>query len=263
MALTAVRYMLRSLELSAEEIGLNCADMKIKLPLVATSDTQDQMLRLSAKAHWSRNEVSITIFSVNSTTEKISDHASCAVKITQAPASLLMQEWKRIGYLVRARIQSLQRGVEDGHCHKLRRGLAYRLFSSLVEYSSNYQGMQEVILDTDEFEACAQVVFQTADNGFEWNPCWIDSLGHIAGFIMNGNDNVHSKDYVFVNHGWSDIRCAKKMEHGKTYQTYNKMHPDDDKGTTYSGDTYILEDGAVVAVFGGVKVYCPRVPLAV
>lgn len=253
MALTAVRYMLLVNNMPADDITLNCASMKVDRPFIADPNGASQMLRLSATADWSRDIVSISLFSMNVKLAKV-DHAKCTVKITQAPASLLLQEWKRVGHLVRGRISSLKNGVENGQSHKLKRGLAYKLFSSLVEYSNEYQGMQEVVFDTGEFEATAQVVFQTGENLFDWNPCWIDSLGHIAGFIMNGNDNMHSKDFVFVNHGWSGMRCGKKIQHHKIYQTYNKMHPEDDKEDMYVGDTYILEDGIVIAVFEGVKV---------
>ena len=61
------------------------------------------------------------------------------------------------------------------------------------------------------------------------------------------------------------MRVAKKTEPGKTYQTYNKMELEDEKGNTYVGNTYILEEGVIIAIFEGVKVslhldhhYCPR-----
>ena len=230
--------------------------MKVDRSLIASPDSTSQLLRVSASADWSRGEVSLALFSVNAKSQKITDHAICTVKLTQAPAALWLQDWNGLAHLIQGRISSLQKSVDEGDSHKLKRGLTYKLFGSFVEYANDYQGMQEVILNTEGFEATAKVVFQTGDNGFSWNPCWIDSLGHIAGFIMNGNDNVYAKDHVFVNHGWSGMRCAKKLEHGRTYQTYNKMLPQDDKGNMYVGDTYILEDGRIVAIFEGVKVRC-------
>ena len=238
----------------ADEIALDCANMKIDRPLIASPDSTSQLLRVSASADWSRYEVTLTFFSVNAESQIIADHAICTVKVTHAPAALWLQDWNRLAHLIQGRISSLQKSVDEGDSHKLKRGLAYKLFSSLVEYANDYQGMQEVILNTENFEATARVVFQIGDNGFSWNPCWIDSLGHIAGFIMNGNDNIHTKDHVFVNHGWSGMRCAKKIEYEKTYQTYNKMLPQDEKGDVYVGDTYILENGMIVAIFEGVRV---------
>ena len=256
MALTVFRYMLQTNNMPANDIGLNCANMQVDRSLIASPDSRSQLLRVSASADWARCEVSLALFSVNAESQKIADHAVCTVKVTHAPAALWLQDWNGLAHLVQGRISSLQKSVDEGDSHKLKRGLIYKLFGYFVEYAYDYQGMQEVILNTEGFEATATVVFQTGDDGFSWNPCWIDSLGHIAGFIMNGNDNVHTKDHVFVNHGWSGMRCAKKIEHDKTYQTYNKMLPQDDKGNMYVGDTYILESGMIVAIFEGVKVRC-------
>ena len=256
MALTIVRYMLQANDMPADEIALDCANMKIDRPLIVSPDSTSQLLRVSASADWSRHEVSLRLFTVNAELQIIADHAICTVKVAQVPAALWLENWNRLAHLIQGRISTLQNSVDEGSSHKLKRGLAYKLFSSLVEYAIDYQGMQEVILNTEGFEATAWVVFQTGDDGFFWNPCWIDSLGHIAGFIMNGNDNIHLKDHVFVNHGWSGMRCAKKIEYDKKYQTYNKMLPQDEKGSAYVGDTYILENGTIVAIFEGVRVRC-------
>ena len=94
----------------------------------------------------------------------------------------------------------------------MKRGIVYKLFSTLVDYSPNYQGIQEVVLDSDNLKATAHVSFGVGDKGFYFNPCWVDSLGHITGFIMNGNDNIQLKDQVFVN-----IRWTTKFTKGRKY----------------------------------------------
>jgi naphtho-gamma-pyrone polyketide synthase len=131
--------------------------------------------------------------------------------------------------------------------------LAYRLFATLVDYGDAYQGMQEVILDSEDLEATAKVSFQVDDNGFTFNPCWVDSLGHIAGFIMNAGYAHGAKDQVFINHGWERMRCAVKFARGRTYQVYNRMQLE--TGTSYVGDTYIFdEDKTLVAIYEGIRV---------
>ena len=254
MALTITRYMLQANNMPADEIGLDCANMRIHRPLIASAEVSSQLLRVLAIADWPRSEISLRLFSVNAESQKVADHATCTVKITQAPAELWLQSWNGLAHLIRGRISSLQKSVNEGDSHQLKRGLTYKLFSSLVEYANDYQGMQEVILDAEGFEATAQVKFRTGGNGFSWNPCWIDSLGHLAGFIMNGNDNIHTKDHVFINHGWSGMRCATKFEYEKTYRAYNKMIPQDEDGAMYAGDTYILENDKIIAIFEGVTV---------
>ena len=252
--MTIAKYMLKEDNAQSQATGVDVVEMKVGRPLIAISYNA-QLLRVSASAKWSANIISLVFYSINAQGKKATDHATCKVRLT--PNQKWLQDWKRNAYLVRSRIKALENGVDHGASHKMKRGMVYKLFSSLVDYSPNYQGMQEVVLDSDELEATAQVSFGASDEGFYFNPCWIDSLGHIAGFIMNGNDNVQSKDQVFVNHGWDTMRCATKFIKGRKYQTYNRMQLV--SGTMYSGDTYIFDDGNVVAIFEGVKVSYDRI----
>lgn len=235
--------------MQSDTTGLDVADMKVEKPLIALPNSGTQLLCASASADWLSKVVSIAFYS-NDAQGRETAHATCQVRITANQTWL--QDWARSSYLVRSRVASLHKCVDEGEAHKMKRGIVYKLFASLVDYDSKYQGMQEVVLDSSELEATAKVSFQAEDEGFYFNPCWIDSLGHIAGFIMNGNDNVQSKSQVFVNHGWDAMRCATKFTKGKTYQSYNKMQLAN--GTMYVGDTYILEEGKIVAIFEGVKV---------
>lgn len=250
MAFTIAKRMLRAHDDLHESTGLDCGAMSIQRPLIVRPDASSQLLRVSAEANWPKNEIALAFFSVNPDGRKLAEHASCTIKITQGQTWL--HAWKRNAYLILSRVSFLVDTVDRGTAHKLKRGLAYKLFSSLVDYSRDYQGMEEVILNSESLEATAQVRFQVNHEGFDWNPCWIDSLGHIAGFIMNGNENIYAKDQVFINHGWDTMRCAKMVEHGKTYTTYNRMQLE--SGTMYVGDTYVFDGQEVVAIFEGVRV---------
>jgi naphtho-gamma-pyrone polyketide synthase len=230
-------------------VGFDVGKMKVDSPLILRSDDAPQLLRLKATAKWSSGIVFVEFSSSSGDAGRITSHATCEVRIVQNQTWQL--EWKKNAYLIRSRIASLRRAVDEGDSHKVKRRMAYKLFSVLVDYDEIYQGMQEVVFDSEELEATARVTFQVDEHGFVFNPCWIDSLGHIAGFVMNGTD-VHSKTEVFINHGWDAMRCAVPIQRGKTYQTYNKMQHSD--GKTYIGDTYILDGDSVIAIFEGVKV---------
>ncbi|OBT76080.1 Type I Iterative Polyketide synthase (PKS) [Pseudogymnoascus sp. 05NY08] len=249
IAMTIANYMMKAINMQGGEIGLDVGDMKVDKPLIALQAGNPQLFRVSGLANWALKTISLVFYSVNDQGGKKADHATCHVKLTSNQTWL--QDWKRNAYLIKSRIASLQKCVDEGESNKLKRGLVYKLFGAIVEYDPQYQGMQEVILDSNELEATAKVTFQVGDGGYGFSPHWIDSLGHIAGFIMNGNDNVESKNQVFINHGWDAMRCATTFAHGKTYQTYNKMQLVD--GTLYAGDTYILEEGNIAAIFEGVK----------
>lgn len=136
----------------------------------------------------------------------------------------------------------------------LRRGMAYKLFASLVTYGPEYQAMREVVLHSARLEATSTVEFPVGDQGFTTgiNPKWVDGLGHIAGFIMNASDAVDNKSMAFINHGWERMRIAEMPSPGKTYRVYNRMQLVDK--TLYAGDTYVLDQDRIIAIFEGVTV---------
>lgn len=243
------RYMLKSKGRNPDNVHLDVGDMKIDKPLILQTDIDSQLFHAFASADWSSDQVSVELYSVSAQGKKLSGHAKCDVKIWTDQT--WAHDWKRISYLISSRIKNLHDAVDGGESHKMKRGIVYKLFSSLVEYDLSYQGMEEVVLDSGQLEATAKVSFQVDDEGFCFNPRWMDSLGGVAGFIMNGNDNVHSTTQVFINHGWDRIKYLARFQKGKTYQTYNRMQLE--SGTLYAGDTYILEDGNIVGVFSGVK----------
>ncbi|PFH56367.1 hypothetical protein XA68_16607 [Ophiocordyceps unilateralis] len=230
---------------SAGFTGFDVADVKIDRPLVALPSKTSQLFRVSATADWSAQVVAVSIYSVEKGI-KTADHAAINVYLTADKTSFL-DEWRRVAYLIKGRIAALEQGVANGNAHKLKRSMAYKLFGSIVKYSPEYQGMQEVILDSDELEATAKVTLQVGDQGFFMNPHWIDSMGHLAGFIMNGNEHLPSETQVFINHGWSHLRFGEMPQVGKVYTTYNKMQVVE--GKLYAGDTYILDGDRIVAVF--------------
>ena len=230
---------------------MNVSNMMVMKPLIATGNSS-QLFRASASADWKTRSLSISIYSVTSEGTKTIDHACCVVNYEDTEN--WVRVWKRDAYLIKTRIESLEHGVNQGQSHKIKRGLAYKLFGAVVDYGSSYQGMQEIILNSAQLEATAKVEFQTTEReeNYYFSPYWIDSLGHIAGFVMNGNDGVDSRRQVFVNHGWDSMRCAAKFERGKTYRSYVRMQNIGKE--LYSGDTYIFDEDEIIAIYRGVKV---------
>ncbi|PYI09332.1 ketoacyl-synt-domain-containing protein [Aspergillus sclerotiicarbonarius CBS 121057] len=250
IALTIAKHMMQAIGKDIDTAGLDVADMQVQTPLVSRPDADAQLFRVSASANWDGNVISFRLYSVNRDGKKTADHAAFVVRITKNVETWLA-EWKRHAHLVHSRIAALHASAEEGDAHKLKRRLAYQLFSALVQYGPSYQGMQEVVLDSDHHEATARISFQIDEDGFVFNPCWVDSLGHIAGFIMNASDATPSKEQVFINHGWERMRCAARFAKGKQYQVYNRMQLE--TGTTYVGDTYIFEGETVVALYQGIR----------
>lgn len=251
MALTIGDYLLKAHEADTESVGMNVSEMTVTKPLIATG-TGPQLLRVSGSADWNSRLLTLSFYSVTADGKKMADHAKCDVKFEDTGSWL--KDWRRDAYLVKSRIEALEHGVQQGQSNHIKRGLIYKLFGALVDYGKCYQGMQEVILNSTQLEATAKVRFQTTEReeNHYFSPYWIDSLGHLAGFVMNANDGMDSKDQVFVNHGWESMRCVTPFSRGKEYQTYVKMQ--NIGGTMYAGSTYIFDGDNVVALYQGVKV---------
>nr|ALP31880.1 polyketide synthase 20 [Diaporthe helianthi] len=248
IALTIAHFMVAESGHAVESIGFDVSAMKVEAPLIALPGKKTHSFRVNAEADWHSNQIRMSLGTVNETGKVVRRHATFVVLLT--PAQTWAHEWKRLAHLVQGRVESLARGVASGSCHHIKRGMAYKLFSALVDYGKEYQGMNDVIIDSDQLEAVPTVEFQVGSEGFHLNPRWIDSLGHIAGFIMNANDSLANKSTVFVNHGWDHMRIAGSMEAGKTYQVYNRMQLAEKN--LYAGDTYIFDSGQIIAVFEGV-----------
>lgn len=261
LALTLANYMLlhSPQKLPPTTTGLEVNNVRVDSPLIARPNETTHRFRVSATTEWSSHLISMAIFSVDSNGKRTTSHAKLDVRVT--PQQRWLSEWKRNTHLITARIDALTQSIrgheENNNSHMIKRGMAYKLFGALVQYSKEYQGMAEVVLDSKRLEAVATVELQVGQEGFNLNPKWIDSLGHIAGFIMNANDGVDSRTQVFINHGWERMRIAEPIEAGKTYHAYNCMQLVEK--TTYAGDTYILEGGRIVAIFEGVTV-CSAFP---
>ena len=227
--------------------------MTVPKPLIADKEGKTQLFRVSATVDWSSSSGAVEIYAVDKNGKKTTVHGEC--KLHFGDSSLWQAEWNRMAYLIRPALTRLHKDVESGNTNLMKRGMAYRVFSTMVEYSSQYKGFEDVILDSKELEGTAHVKFQTDDeeDDFFFSPYWIDSLGHLSGFVMNGNDAVDIRQTAYINHGWDSMRCAdpKAFTSTKTYQTYVKMQPYND--STRIGDVYVFDDAKIVAVFGGIK----------
>ncbi|KAL3491272.1 hypothetical protein BJX62DRAFT_251459 [Aspergillus germanicus] len=247
IAQTLADYLIEKYKPEFKGLGLDVCNVTVPKPLIAK--TGKELFRVSATANWANKSASVRVWSVTPEGKKILDHASCEVKFFDCAASEM--EWRRSSYLIKRSIELLEENVIKGDAHRMKRGMVYKLFSALVDYDENYQSIREVILDSEHHEATARVKFQAPQANFHRNPYWIDSFGHLSGFIMNASDGTDSKNQVFVNHGWDSMRCLKKFSPDITYRTYVRMQPWRD--SIWAGDVYIFEGDDIVAVYGGVK----------
>ncbi|KFZ18301.1 hypothetical protein V501_01293 [Pseudogymnoascus sp. VKM F-4519 (FW-2642)] len=252
MAMTVCEYGYKLVRPDVENIGINVASMEVIKPLIARPDGASQILKLTAYIDASRSSAKL-IFSSGSDKARV-DHAHCVVSFGDCAAWL--SEWERVAYLIQHRVDWLKNAEKNGKASKIGRGLAYKLFSALVDYDAKYRGMEEVILCSENMEATSHISFQTkpTDGTFVCSPYWIDSVAHISGFIVNGSDAVDSGNQVYVSHGWDSLRIAEPFSAEKTYRSYVKMQPAG--GKMLAGDVYVFDGSRIVAVVGGLKFQC-------
>ena len=251
MALTVAKHLHELLNPDVTHVDLNAASMKVEKPLIV-SDKGPQLFRIAGSFHKASNQVDFDFYSVNSEGKKTVTHATCVVKYEDAEK--WKAGWERNTYMVKTRIENLLKGIRDGDNDLIKRGMAYKLFGGLIHYGHKYRGMEEVVLDNAQLEATASVAFQTdgTDEKFLCSPYRTDSVAHISGFIMLGNDTADTTKEVYVSHGWDNYRVASPLSLDKKYRSYVKMHRESAKMVV--GDVYVFEGEAVVAVVEGLRV---------
>ena len=257
MALTIADYLHRQLKPNTETPALSCGTMAVDKPLIASRSSEQQLLRVDGSADLKAGQVKLHFYSVTPQGKTKAEHAKCTVSYMDAEA--MLTSWSRYKYLIKPRVEALQEGVNNCTAEKIHRNMAYSLFGTFVQYGSSYRGMQEVALNSDEYEATAKVKFQTTeeDGKFLCSPYWIDSVGHLSGFILNVKEALGDKKNAFVSHGWDSLCFARPLSKDKTYTTYVKMQSAG--GKMMAGDVVMFENDEIIGFFGGLRFQCiPR-----
>jgi len=164
-----------------------------------------------------------------------------------------LSSWSPIEHLVQGRIEALERMAAEGVASRFTRKMAYTLFASnLVDYAEKYRGMKSVVVH--ELEAFADVELTLKESGV-WTvaPYFIDSVAHLAGFVMNCSDAIDTQKDYCVTPGWASMRFAKPLVAGQKYRSYVKMIPTKDEPSVYVGDVYIMQNDEIVGMVGGIQ----------
>ncbi|PKS07657.1 hypothetical protein jhhlp_006263 [Lomentospora prolificans] len=250
MGMTICDYAYKLVRPETKNIGVNIRDVEVPKTLIFDETLDAHILRCTATCNPSKGTAEL-VFHTMEGGKKV-DHCHC--KVVYEDPEEWRTEFARVSYLIKSRIDHLLEAERIGKASKIGRGLAYKLFSALVDYEPPYRGMEEVVLDSDACEATAKVVFPKPEKSANWffNPYWLDSCCHISGFIVNGTDAVDSREQVFISHGWGYMKLAEKLDATRTYRSYIRMQPIRDT-KMMSGDAYIFDGDRIVGVVGQIK----------
>ncbi|KAG6001227.1 Type I Iterative PKS [Claviceps maximensis] len=255
IAFTLADYLLQKLLPASKNTKANIKDLVVTKGLVAKRDkTSPQLLRVTAQVTDIRSHgVSLTWQNVDNDGITVEDEAFATATMTLGNADEWLSSWSPMAHLVHSRIETLERLVADGTANRFSRAMAYGLFAkNLVDYADKYRGMQSVVMHG--LEGFANVRLTDKESGV-WTvpPHFIDSVAHLAGFIMNCSDAIDTKNNYCVTPGWKAMQFAKPLIPGARYQSYVKMIPQDNDPTIYMGDVYILQDSVIMGKVEGIQ----------
>jgi iterative type I PKS product template protein len=223
MAATIADYIRREFKIESSSSGIAVGPMEIKHPIVIPKEVPQSEMPLHIKAvvdlSIGKGKLEFSLVSEIGSTGSVVN-AACSIKY--ADSKDWLNKWMQSSYLIKGRIQSLELGIKNSNTQRFLRDTAYRLFSSTVEYSPNYQGMQEILLDTEELEAVAllQLCRETNVGFFFCNPLWIDSIMQLSGFVMN---SLKLDSGAFIADGWESFQLAQELNASRAYRVYVKM----------------------------------------
>jgi iterative type I PKS product template protein len=257
MALTCAEYLYTSLCPESSPAGYNVCAMEVHKVLIvdANPSLDGEHIRMETHADMATGEMTLTIRSVTWDGQTLQDHGQGLVKYEDPEQ--WQTEWQRQQYLVRGQISLLESHFQQNKANKFLRGIAYRLFSSLVTYGPKYQGMSSVIVDKNDTAGVAKINFQVhpgLDGEFLCSPYYIDNLCHLSGFIVNAQDDIDAPaPLVYISHGWESLKFLKPRDFTpeKEYTSYVRMMPQGNN--IMAGDVYIFDGEDIVAVLYGLK----------
>lgn len=233
---------------------MNVSNLVVTKGLIAQKNSKKpQRIRVTATADLSQNKVDLQWHNVHDDGSLDEEETGFAnANIFYGDSENWLHDWARTEHLVQGRIDTLARMAQEGTVNKVNRSMAYKLFANLVDYAEKYRGMHTVTLN--DYEAYADVVLTKEKSG-TWTvpPYFIDSVAHLAGFILNGSDAVDNKNNFFVTPGWSTMRFARPLEAGGKYQSYVKMLPTPEDPGIFLGDVYIMQNNHIMGMVGGIK----------
>ncbi|KAL9079974.1 MAG: hypothetical protein Q9157_001171 [Trypethelium eluteriae] len=253
IAYTLGGYLYRKLHPKAKDVSMNIANLVVTKGLVAQSNNKmPQLIQVTARtADDHSNGVDLTWQNVDNDGNIHEPFATANVFFGDAAEWL--SSWSPVAHLIQSRIEALERLAAEGTANRFSRNMAYTLFASnLVDYAEKYRGMQSVVMH--ELEGFADVQLTTKEGGV-WTvpPYFIDSVAHLAGFIMNCSDVMDAQNNYCVTPGWKSMRLAKSLVPGAKYRSYVKMIPTIEDPTNFFGDVYVMQDGVIVGMVSGIQ----------
>ncbi|OTA99700.1 hypothetical protein M426DRAFT_16165 [Hypoxylon sp. CI-4A] len=253
IAYTLGEYLYRKIHPKAKKVDMDIINLVVSKGLVTQKNTKiPQNIQVSIESVPGQPNVANLHWHTVTSDGSVED-AFATAKIIYGDANEWHTSWAPITHLVQSRMEAIERMAQEGVATRFSNGMAYLSFGrSLVNYASKYRGMQSVILNG--FEGVAEITLTTEMAG-TWTvpPHFIDSVAHLAGFIMNVSDAIDNTNNFCVTPGWNSMRFSKPLVPGAKYKSYTMMVPTVEDPSIYLGDVYVMQDGEIMGMVSGVK----------
>ena len=161
MAVVVAQYIWSSMRPKIELPGINVSSMEVPRSLIVELPQrppgQHLEMEAEAKIDDKGGMAHCSWRSVHPDGTKIQEHAHCTVLYESKDQWL--QEWSKVAQLVRNSIKMLHEKAHRGAADIMQTGLAYKCFTSFVNYSPKYRAMEEIIFDG--LEGHSSLAFKT------------------------------------------------------------------------------------------------------
>ena len=226
--------------------GIDIGPLEILGPILLPTRRPEEKktLRICAAADLSVGEISISYLWSPQGSSTLRESAKCKAHFTDS--NQWLSTWAESEYLLQSRIECLARDLTTGSTNRFSRGMAYKLFGSFVEYHPKFQGMQEILFNSNDLEAMATLdLYKGHDAGsFHCSPFWVDSLLHLSGFILNVNDKFDDRVINFISDGCASFKLTEDIDPRVPYQVYAKMQ--DKGGSVFVGNISIFRASKMI-----------------
>lgn len=258
IAFTLGNYLYQQLRPNGTPVHINVTNLEVLKGLVSNQNPDTpQLIQVRAYTHdIDSNTATLTWYNVHA--GKPVEDPFASATIVYCNAEDWLTSWVPTAHLVQGRIQDLERLADVGLASRLSNSMAYQLFAkNLVDYAAVYRGMRSVVMHGLEAFADVTLASELSHGGhggrFTIPPYFIDSVAHLAGFVMNVSDELDTGSKFSVTPGWRSMRLAKPLLPGGNYRSYVKMIANEEDRSVYFGDVYILQDGEIMGMVGGIQ----------
>ncbi|KAJ3493731.1 hypothetical protein NLG97_g4549 [Lecanicillium saksenae] len=229
---------------------VNITDMDITKALIGSADWK-QTVRCTSKFDWTVGTGKAFFTVHNDNGIETGQLANCQIKFAEKSEQHRLQQ--NISNL-QNNFDRMRRQCAEGKTCRLSGPMAYRMVATLAEFNPDYHCIDEVLYDSQDYEAVCTVSFAQMKKGgtFHINPGAIDGLTQSGGFVMNANDGTNLDTDVFVNHGWDEFQVFEPIRDDIQYRTHVRMEPGEEQ--LWKGDIVIFTDDRAVGVVKGVRI---------